>query len=616
MVWIVRAIARFSRKAWRWIAALVLLATLLAWAFWPSQPYIYSSRYLTMRDGVKIAVDLYLPKDLSGARIPTILRQTRYYRSFNLRWPVNVFYTAPTRGVARFVRNGYAFVAIDVRGSGASFGHRDQEWSPDEVRDGAEVVDWIIRQPWSNGRVGATGVSYEGTSSELLLVNQHPAVKAVAPRFNAFDLYGEMIMPGGIYQNLNDTWGPYVYALDNNTFGRQFLSFWPRLVFKGVNPVPEDRDGVLLQAAIREHGRNVNVLEDLQFLIYRDDFDPRTGVFADSSSPFTFVQKIQASGTPIYSYSGWYDAAGALAAIKRFQTVRTPGSRLILGPWIHGGNANQSPFSAKHELFDQTGELLRFFDFYLKDKSTGIERQKPVRYFTMGEEKWKSADTWPPPHTHAVSWYCAGGNVLSPDAPREAESFDTYQVDYTAGTGNHTRWNSLVLIDATNIDYSSRTEQDRKLLVYTTPALGRDVEITGSPEIRLFVGSTATDGTFFVYLEDIDSSGKATYITEGMLRALHRRISNEPRPFNAPGPYHSFKSTDAALLHSDRIAEISFDLLPISYLVRRGHSIRIAIAGADKDHFRSVPDKPPTIRLYRDKSHASGITLPVIEPGN
>jgi putative CocE/NonD family hydrolase len=155
-------------------------------------------------------------------------------------------------------------VAIDVRGSGASFGHRQQEWSPDEVRDGAEVVDWIIRQPWSNGRVGATGISYEGISSELLLVNQHPAVKAVAPRFSAFDLYGDLVMPGGIYHNLNDLWGPYVSALDNNNFGPQFLSTGPRLVSRGDQS--EDRDEHLLQAAVREHNRNVNVQEDLQYL--------------------------------------------------------------------------------------------------------------------------------------------------------------------------------------------------------------------------------------------------------------------------------------------------------------------------------------------------------------
>src|SRR5262249_3661031 len=123
-----------------------------------------SSRYLTMRDGVKVAVDIYLPRELGASeKIPAILRQTRYCRSMELRWPFRALvggqpidhtgqYAAWRR---RFVQQGYAWIDVDVRGSGASYGKRIADWSPDEVRDGGEIVQWIVSQPWSSGKVGA-----------------------------------------------------------------------------------------------------------------------------------------------------------------------------------------------------------------------------------------------------------------------------------------------------------------------------------------------------------------------------------------------------------------------------------------------------------------------------
>src|SRR5215475_1507404 len=153
----------------------------------------FTSRYLTMRDGVKIAVDLTLPAGLKdGERIPTILRQTRYFRSFDVGWPLS-WLAADRRSVDRkrrlLVTHGYAWVDVDVRGTGASFGHWPYAWAPDEVRDGLEIVNWIVSQPWSNGKVGAHGVSYEGSTAEFLVVNKNSAVKAAILECSVFDVY-------------------------------------------------------------------------------------------------------------------------------------------------------------------------------------------------------------------------------------------------------------------------------------------------------------------------------------------------------------------------------------------------------------------------------------------
>jgi len=166
------------------------------------------------------------------------------------------------------------------------------------------------------------------------------------------------------------------------------------------------------------------------------------------------------------------------------------------------------------------------------------------------------------------------------------------------------------------VSYPDRDGRDQKLLVYNSPQLEKDLEVTGHPIVTLFIRSTASDGNFFVYLEDVDETGRVRYVTEGMLRALHRKVSDEePQPYLDLVPYHSAKRKDALPFLDGEIAELRFGLLPTSYLFKKGHSIRIAIAGADKDHFIVPSVPPPTWRVYRDQPYSSRIELPVMPRG-
>jgi putative CocE/NonD family hydrolase len=150
-------------------------------------------------------------------------------------------------------------------------------------------------------------------------------------------------------------------------------------------------------------------------------------------------------------------------------------------------------------------------------------------------------------------------------------------------------------------------------LIYTTPPLAEDTEITGYPVVTLYLTSTETDGAFFVYLEDVDPAGRVTYVTEGQLRAIHRRVSAEPPPYTLQVPYHSFKEADASPLVPGRVAELSFGLHPTSVLIRKGHRIRIGIAGHDAGTFTRIPAQgTPVITLARNKDYASYIDLPVV----
>jgi putative CocE/NonD family hydrolase len=550
---------------------------------------VVQSLYLQMRDGVKVAVDVVLPKELAAsARIPAIVEQTRYWRVAKGQ--------GPNSYQRFFASHGYAVVLVDVRGTGASFGSWPTPWSREEVKDGGEIIDWIIRQPWSNGKVGAIGNSYSGNAALFINVTNHPALKAVIPRHFEFDEYLDVPFPGGIRNEwLVKTWNEYNHKLDTGA---------------GVKPVDTDSDGSVLAEATKSHAGNIDIYKAAQRVTYRDD-TPFSNVTIDDFSPHRYATEIGRSGAAINSWGGWFDAGTADAVIKSFMTLKNP-QRAIIGAWNHGGSQLASPYSSPtSEAVRQALEWLRFFDYHLKGIDTGVMPQgRTLAYYTMGEEKWKETKTWPVAGSAPVRWYMTEGNTLSPKAPAASSGADSYTVDFEATTGEHNRWRTQL---GGPVSYPDRAAEDSRLLVYTSAPLAEDTEITGYPVINLYVASTSTDGAFFVYLEDVDESGKVTYLTEGELRALHRKVSGERPPIWSGVPYHSFKSKDGAPLVPGQSTELRFGLLPTSVLVKKGHRIRIAIAGHDKSVFARVPaEGTPVITVERNKARASFIELPVV----
>ncbi len=204
---------------------------------------------------------------------------------------------------------------------------------------------------------------------------------------------------------------------------------------------------------------------------------------------------------------------------------------------------------------------------------------RTLLYFTMGENKWKRTRVWPIPGTVQERYYLEAGNLLAAAAPTDSGQ-DTYNVDFEASAGPANRW----------VDPSQRRCRSHRLWrpfdrrsqtshLHTGEPLSRDMEMTGQPVITLRVISTATDGNFFAYLEDVAPSGKTTYITEGELRALHRKLSDETPPYKTTYPYRTFSKHDAEALVPGRVATLTFQLQATSVLFRKGHRIRLAIAG-------------------------------------
>jgi putative CocE/NonD family hydrolase len=571
-----------------------------------------------MPDGVKIAVDVYLPDGIEpGQKIPTILHQTRYWRAIEYRWLISLFKDDRPRGIIgnyaeRFLQHGYAWVDVDVRGSGASFGTRPVAYSPEEIKDGAEIVDWIIAQPWSNGKVGAMGISYSGGTAEMLLVNQHPAVKAVAPMFSGFDLYSEIAFPGGIHLTwFTETWSQINNRLDHNQL--PFGGWVANLFVRGVRPVDGDTDQHLLSLALQEHETNWSPYREASGIIFRDDPPPsRQAINIDALSTQTFANEIAKSGAAIYSYSGWFDGGYQLAAIKRYLRHQQPSHRLILGPWDHGGKRQISPYAIGTAQFDHAQELINFFNQHLKDDQTGTHDEHPIQYYTMGAERWNTSAHWPPPST-PTHLYFHEESQLSVELTQTPSPPDRYQVDPTAGTGKHSRWNTLVGISLKD-PYPDRQEQDKKLLVYTTDPLPEDLEVTGHPIATVYLSANTKDTTLFVYLEDVTPEGEVHYVTEGELRALHRtwqpaKTTTEPV---LSTPNRTYRRADAAPLTPGEVVPLTLDLLPVSYQFKKGHRIRVALAGADKDHFQLLDGPPPTWKIWHTPNRPSHIELPVV----
>ena len=579
--------------------------------------------HIPMRDDVRIAVDVWLPEGIEpGTRLPTMVRATRYWRARGLV-DVPLELASNFDEAERWNGAGYALVLIDARGSGASFGIRRFELAEDEVRDYGEVVDWIVAQPWSNGRVGAYGVSYAGNTAEMLAVNRHPAVKAVAPLFNDFDNFGHLVFPGGVLtvgfleswsnrtrmQDLNDICG--LSAVDGSECDEL-----RRSQVTGVKPVDADLDGALLAAAVTEHEANTVPFGAALEYEFRDDPFGRydeTNV-GHRRSPSGHLPQIEESGAAMFIRAGWQDAATVNGTLGRYNTISNA-QHVFIGPWDHGARNDADPFRPDDapvapDAAARFTELVAFFDAHLKE---GGSEQTPseINYYTLGADRWTRTEIWPPEGFEDVTWYFGAEGTLTREAPSAADAEDSYTVDFTATTGTRNRWYTNG--GGGDVVYGDRREEDAKLLTYTSAPMEVDTEITGHPVVTLHVASTESDGAFIVYLEDVAPDGTVRYITEGQLRAVMRAVTDDPPLYRKYGPHRSELRADAMPFVPGEVAEISFDLWATSVLIREGHRIRVAIAGADADTFLRYPrdGRVPVLSVQRNATYPSAIVLPI-----
>jgi putative CocE/NonD family hydrolase len=570
------------------------------------------SQYLTMRDGVKLAIDVYVPG--VDTRFPTIVILTPYYRRFKVTSPE----AEPSPNAAKyrdfFVPRGYAMVVVDVRGCGASFGTRDSFRSPREREDYREIADWIVAQPWSNGAIGSTGISYLGAAACFLASTGHPAVKAIAPLFAVSDTYSDHVFPGGIKcTTITETYDDLVQALDLDL--RENLKRYPYFAdprFAGPQPVDEDPDGAKVREAIEAHRDSFKLRDLAPEMAFREEpalHDPE--LHSGACSPYWYLSKVPGK-VAIYSISGWYDgSAFANGSITRFLSNGHPGDRLMLGPWDHGARTNGSPWrgDAQESEFPLLAEVLRFFDAHIGGMNTGITEEARIHYHTVHEEKWKAANRWPPMGERAA-WFLKPGNELGP-IEAKAESSVPYQVRFTTSTGTSTRYERLGALAVAEY-YGDWNGRDADMLSFTSEPFTEETELTGHAICHLNVSTSEHDGAVFVYLSEIEADGTARYITEGQLRMLHRASVSSPASYRTTWPYRTFHRADARHMTPGMPEMLRFALLPISWKLSRGSRLRLSIAGADAEHFMQVPHgRPPRFEVVVGGATGSFVELPI-----
>jgi putative CocE/NonD family hydrolase len=576
----------------------------------PNQPF---SSYVKMRDGVRIAVDVYTPQGANaGPKFPAIIVATPYYRRFKTEGPVAEYTPMAFRYRDAFVPRGYALVVVDVRGTGASFGTRDSFRSPKERDDFGQIVQWIVEQAWSDGKVGATGISYPGAASLFIAGTGHPAVKAIAPLFAVNEIYAEQLYPGGM---LSKTWtedyNDCCVSLDQNrTEAIKKYAYFGDPAFRGPHPVDEDPDGALLAQAMEEHKQNFNLHDAAPEYAFRGEgllHDPELTV--DACSPYTYYKHF-GKDVAIYSCSGWFDGSGySSAAISRFMTLRRDNHFLVLGPWDHGARTNGSPWrdrQAPH--FDVFGEMVRFFDHYLMGRTTGQDQERRIHYFSVHAETWNAADQWPPVPRN-TTLHLAPGELTAKRPEREQKV--AYQVDFTTNTGRKTRYERLGLLDIKEY-YTDWHGRDERMLNFTSQPFEAPMELTGHVIARLTLASSETDAGLFVYLSEVDADGRTYYVAEGMLRALHRKTAAPPPNYACDWTYRSFLRKDAQLMERNVPAQLEIALLPVSWTFAKGSRLRLSIAGADSLHYPQVPHgRPPQLEIACGGAQGSRIELPM-----
>jgi putative CocE/NonD family hydrolase len=596
---------------------------------------INSAHFVTTSDGTRIAFDLWLPADLEAdQQIPALVEGSRYWRATRVTTIGRLFnlfgLSAPGSEPDSFTRyfnaRDYAYLKVVVRGNGASFGVHVAEYSREEIADYAALFDWIVAQPWSNGRIGALGVSYAGTTAELVTTLQHPALQAVAPLYADFDAQYGLVTPGGVYQPaFVEAWNSLVSAMDRDDLCAIMSSENERIeglkcliakaVAGGAKPVDDPEGMALLRQAIAEHD-SPDVQKMVEALVYRDSPWGNVDYTTRDALPYGRKAEIEASGVPMYVMTGWHDAATTDGALSRFASFSNR-QTVIIGPFSHGGARDTDPYQpVAGELAmsgaDQMRELEQFFAAYLHDQ--GEPPPVRLRYFVQGSRlngpgQWREVTQWPPADLVRGDWYLHADGRLETEPPRASTAVETLTVDYTAAAAGASRW--LTQLNGSDVAYLDRDTATATGLNFVTPAFTEDRELTGNVIIDLWLSSDREDGAVHVYLDDVAPDGQVRYLSEGVLRLIHRAPQSQPF-YPQFGPAHSFLEADAAPMPSNVAQQVSLSLFATSALIRAGHKLRIAITGADSESFARYPaaGSAPSWQIHRSAAMPSKISLP------
>lgn len=547
-----------------------------------------------MRDGVSLVADVYRP-DAPG-KYPVLLERTPYDRQ------------AEAALAASLAEHEYVVILQDTRGRYGS----DGEFYPFryEGSDGYDTVEWAAALPYSNGRVGMFGGSYVGATQMLAAAETPPHLEAIMPYVTGSEYYDGWTYEGGAFRQwFADSW---TTILAEDTLRRKatddaeaHVKEWAETLPAGAYPVLRVPPAEELAPYLRDWLKHET--NDAYWKPWK--VSDRYGAMKVSGLHACGWNDLFLAGS-LKNYMGMRDGAG------------TPGARadqrLVVGPWGHAPTSPEGKIGdvvfGKDAVFDQTGVTLAWFDHALKGARNAFASDKPVRIFVMGENVWRDESEFPLARTQYARYFLhaarpangvAGGGLLSREAPsRERAETYTYDPAHPVPTIGGRLCCGTARPPG---PFDQRPNESRSdVLVFSTPPLDRDVEVTGFVKVDLFAASSAVDTDFTAMLVDVDPNGYARLLTDGIVRARYRSSTERAEPI-VPG----------------KVYEYSIDLWATSNLFKAGHQIRVYVSSSNFPRFdRNLNTGEPILgatrsvtarqTIYHDAEHPSSIALPII----
>jgi putative CocE/NonD family hydrolase len=570
-----------------------------------SQPlydkWVRTSRYIEMSDGVKLAMDIIRPAR-NGTPVDTpmpVIWNYYFYVRAEIQEGKAVSLVDISEALQTLIKHGYVIVIVDTRGQGASYGTNTNPVTHEEGKYGYEIIEWLAAQSWCNGNVGMFGHSYSAHMNFMIASHAPPNLKAIFPAMGAFDVY-QLLYPGGICRKI---------ILENVT-----ASFRKQEAETPVAPVNEDSQGKMLVEAKKQHANNLMPI-DLVGLPYRNSEEGELKPWT-LNNPMTYVQAVSKSGVAVYQWAGWFDAFPRDDWLW-FVNLNNP-QKITVGPWAH---SSYDPIKQEERYRLYTIERLRWFDYWLKEIENGIMDEPRINYAIMQGPKewtWHTVDEWPLVDTEIVDYYFSEGKSGSVNSMNDGlllmenaddhKGEDFYPVDYTTTVGEF----KGPRCPNRGLEDPDMHSNDAKGLTYTTPLLQEDITVIGHPVVTIYVKSSASDGNFYAYLEEVDADGYSHYITDGLLRASHR--AETAPPFDNMGlPWHRHYKEDAVPITPGEIVELRFDMMPTANVFNKGHRIRVTITCANAGWDELLAENPTTITLMRNSRYPSRIALPIMQ---
>jgi len=584
---------RTTSRWWPVLASTAVLVTLapLARAAEPGPlPVTVETRVkVPMRDGVNLIVDIYRPR--AEGRYPVLLQRTPYDRR------------DPATGLV-LASHGYVVVLQDTRGRFDSEG----EFRPfqNEAADGYDTVEWAAALPYSTGKVGMWGGSYVGATQMLAAMAHPPHLAAIHPYVTASEYYeGWTYQGGALMQWFVSSWSS---GLAVDTLRRKAAAR-PRDWVEGL---PEQGYHLIDLPAV---GDLAPYLREWMAHDTLDDYWKATRV-SDHYGEMTVKALHQAGWHDIFSRGSIENYLGMRA--KAATPEARAGQRLVIGPWAHWQTSPEGKVGdvvfGKQAVWDDDAALLEWADFALEDQPNAYATGAPVRIFVMGDNTWRDEQEFPPARARATRYYlhaatgansAAGDGRLDTDLPKKEppDRFDYDPNDPVRTLGGRLCCGAAYLPGPTD---QRPSESRRDVLVYSTPPLESDLEVTGFITAEIQAASSAVDTDFTAMLVDVDPSGYARYLSDGIVRARHRK-SRERSDLLEPG----------------RIETYAIDLWATSNVFKAGHRLRLYVSSSNFPRFDRNPNSGEPAAgaarlvtahqtVYHDAAHPSALVLPVV----